>query len=80
MIAPPNITQYSPYFTIYIITEPQHPISPYSPYSYGGFLQWGTRDGLFIMENLIKIDDEMGYPHFRKPPYVILWEIPMLSP
>ena len=23
----------------------------------------------FIMANPIKIDDFMGYPHFRKPPY-----------
>ena len=26
--------------------------------------------GWFIMENPMKMNDEMSYPHFRKPPYV----------
>ena len=37
---------------------------------YRGFLNWGVpQNGWFLRENPIKIDDDWGYPHFRKPPY-----------
>ena len=37
-----------------------------------GFHKWGVPpNGWFIMENTIKMDD-LGVPHFRKPPYVCL--------
>ena len=38
---------------------------------------WGFRklgvppNGWFMRENPIKLDDDWGYPHFRKPPYYI---------
>ena len=28
------------------------------------------KNGWFIMEKTIKMDDDWGYPHFRKPPYL----------
>ena len=30
-----------------------------------------SQTGWFIRQNLIKMDDDWGYPYFRKPPY---WE------
>ena len=29
-------------------------------------------NGWFMMENPIQMDDDLGYPHFRKPPYVLI--------
>ena len=38
-----------------------------------GFHEWGTRiAGWFIMEYSIEVDNEHGYPFFRKPPYIYL--------
>ena len=35
-----------------------------------GFLKLGVpKNGWFIREDLIKTDDDWGYPHFTKPPY-----------
>ena len=28
---------------------------------------------LFFIENPIKMDDDWGYPHFRKPPYLLIY-------
>ena len=28
-------------------------------------------NGWFAMENPIEVDDDWGYPHFRKPPYLV---------
>jgi hypothetical protein len=36
-----------------------------------GFPEMVTPIGWF-MENLIQVDDDWGYPHFRKPPYIFL--------
>ena len=29
--------------------------------------------GWFVREHAIKIDDNQGYPYFRKPPYGTIW-------
>ena len=38
----------------------------------GGFLKWGypNRWMVYFMDNPIQLDDDWGYPHFRKPPLV----------
>ena len=54
----------------------------------GDFQKWGypKMDGTYwqIMENPTSMDDDWGYPHSRKPPYVAismdyLWVIQGLS-
>jgi len=35
--------------------------------SHGGFTKWGYPKMDDLLENPIKIDDDWGYPHFRKP-------------
>ena len=39
--------------------------------TYGAFLKWGDPQfaGWFMRENPIEMDDDWGYPYFRKPPY-----------
>ena len=39
------------------------------------------QNGWFTMENSIKVDDDWGYPYFRKPPYglLMLVEHPLLE-
>ena len=40
----------------------------------GGSINGGTPiAGWFTMENSLKIDENWGYPYFRKPPYVGEW-------
>ena len=53
--------------------------------SYGGFLKWGypqVRWMVFFRENPIEMDDDWGYPYFRKPPYApcFLRRFPMCFP
>ena len=46
------------------------------PTSHGGSPNELT--GWFMMvvwKNAMKIDDDWGYPHFRKPPYVIIYPV-----
>jgi hypothetical protein len=38
----------------------------------GGFHKGPPIAGCFIMENAMEMDDEMGYPYFRKLPYDII--------
>ena len=33
---------------------------------------WVPPNGWFVRENPIQMDDDWGYPHFRKPPYVLI--------
>ena len=39
-------------------------------YIYGGFHKWGVPNSwlVFVRENPTKMDDDWGYPYFRKPP------------
>ena len=39
---------------------------------YRGFLKWGYPNSwmVYFMKTPIKSDDNWGYPHFRKPPYI----------
>ena len=48
----------------------KHPPTLEGPKWNGGFLKWGyiPQNGWFAKDNPIKMDDEQGYPHFRKPP------------
>ena len=34
----------------------------------------GPKKGWFILENPSKMDDEMGYPHVRKPPHIYIYK------
>ena len=39
--------------------------------SLGGFHKWGCpKNAWFTVENPIQMDDNWGYPYFRKPPHI----------
>ena len=64
---------------IYIISEihsdrgykPSFSLGVFPLFTIWGFPKMGVpQNGRFVRENLIKMDDDWGYPYFRKPPYV----------
>ena len=48
----------------------------------GGFHQWGyPKDGWFIIWKIhLEMDDDWGYPYFRKPPYGLITNWFLLNP
>ena len=40
---------------------------------YGGFLEWGfpKKVGLFHGKSHLEMDENWGYPYFRKPQYLL---------
>ena len=47
------------------------PVAPVPSRSVGGFHQWGYPNSwlVFVRENATKMDENWGYPYFRKPSY-----------
>ena len=43
----------------------------------GGSINWAPKDGLFHGKSHLEMDDDWGYPDFRKPPFVLLpwWSV-----
>ena len=53
-------------------------------YSYGGFLEWGYPNSWLVYKGKSpqKMDENWGYPYFRKPPYNrdnVGWRIPFIG-
>ena len=45
---------------------------------FGGFLKWEDPKSIAFNPKILILDDDWGYPHFRKPPYRY-WSIAVMS-